>query len=255
MTVNSSQKPATYENLLLSALPKQERQRLDPFLHRVHLQAGHSITIPNEPIRKLYFPHDAITSTVQELSDGSTIETGLMGLEGVAGVQVWLRQRSTASTTFVQIPGEADEISTEDFIREIRDKPSPLNDLIAGYVHAFLVLTSLTAACNRLHPVDQRLCRWLRMCYNRARRTEFPIRQEFLAQMLGVHRPTVSTAAGMLQKAGLITYRYGKLTITNPEGLVDGACECYQLMEGQFEKTFDRDWSDIADLRDRAPQF
>ena len=130
------------------------------------------------------------------------------------------------------------DTSTEDFIREVRDRPSPLNDLIASYVHAFLVLTSLVAACNRLHPIDERLCRWLRMTYNRARRTEFPIRHEFLAQMLGVHRPTVSTAASMLQKAGLIQYHYGKLTILNPDGLSQGACECYGLMEQQFDKMF-----------------
>jgi hypothetical protein len=105
----------------------------------------------------------------------------------------------------------------------VRDRASPLSDLIAAYVHAFLILTSLTATCNRLHSIDERLRRSLRMTYNRARRTEFSIRHEFLAQMLGVHRPTVSTAAGMLQEAGLISYRYGKLSILNPQGLADGA--------------------------------
>jgi hypothetical protein len=133
-------------------------------------------------------------------------------------------------------------MKTEVFLREVRNKPSPLNDLIAAYVHAFLVLTSLVAACNRLHPVDERMCRWLRMSYNRALRTEFPIRHEFLAQMLGVHRPTISTVANMLQKAGLISYRYGKLTILDPDGLAEGACECYALMESQFDRIFDHPW-------------
>ena len=133
-------------------------------------------------------------------------------------------------------------MSTEDFNREVRDRVSPLNDLIAAYLHAFLVLTSLTAACNRLHSIDERLCRWLRMTYNRARRTEFPIRHEFLAQMLGVHRPTVSTAASMLQEAGLISYRYGKLSILSSEGLAEGACECYSVMEAQFDRIFDQPW-------------
>jgi len=161
------------ENLLLAALPDPERERLDPFLYRVQLEAGQPITEPDEPIENLYFPYDAVTSTVQEMSDGSTIETGLMGIEGLAGVQVWLRQRTTASTTFVQVPGSVHRMSTADFIREVRDRPSPLNDLVAAYLHAFLVLTSMVAACNRLHPIDERLCRWLRMTYNRARRTEF----------------------------------------------------------------------------------
>lgn len=93
-----------------------------------------------------------------------------------------------------------------------------------------------------VHSIDERLCRWLRMTYNRARRTEFSIRHEFLAQMLGVHRPTVSTAASMVQEAGLISYRYGKLNILNPDGLAEGACECYQIMEAQFERIFDQPW-------------
>jgi hypothetical protein len=207
------------ENLLLAALPKSERQRLDPFLHRVDMEAGQAITNPGEPIENLFFPYDAVTSTDFEMSDGFTIETGLMGIEGLAGVQVWLRQNTTAATTFVQVSGRAHRIGTADFIREVRDRASPLNDLIAGYVHAFLVLTSLTAACNRLHSVDQRFCRWLRMTYNRAGRTKFALRQEFIANMLGVHRPTISTTASMLQKAGLISYRYGNLTILNPAGL------------------------------------
>jgi CRP-like cAMP-binding protein len=146
----------------------------------------------------------------------------------------------------VQVPGTAHRISTEDFIREIRDRPSPLNDLIAAYVHAFLMLTSITAACNRLHPIDQRFCRWLRMTYDRARRTDFPLRHEFLAQMLGVARPTLSTAASMLQKAGLINYRYGKLKLLDPDGLVAGACECYQIMNAQFDKIFDQPWRQKA---------
>ena len=233
-----------YETLLLASLPRDERQRLDRFLKPVTLEVGHTVTVPDNPIEYLYFPQSAVTSTVHEMSDGSTIETGIMGIEGLAGVQVWLGQRSTPASTFVQIPGEGLRISTEDFLREVRGKNTPLNDLIAAYVHGFLVLTSLVAACNRLHTVDERLCRWLRMCYNRAQRREFPVRHEFLAQMLGVHRPTVSTAANMLQKAGLITYHYGNLTILEPDELVNGACECYSQMEAQFEGIFHELWRD-----------
>ena len=235
------------ENLLLAALPKAERARLDPFLEQIEMQVGLPITDPGEPIPYLYFPYDAVTSTTQEMSDGSMIETGLMGIEGLAGVQVWLGQLTTAATTFVQVPGMAHRIKTDDFIREIRNNvQSPLNDLIRSYVHGFLIMTSITAACNRLHSVDQRMCRWLSMTYNRAHRTEYPLRHEFLANMLGVQRPTLSTAASMLQRAGLISYRYGKMTITNPEGLRSGACECLELMEVQFDKIFDQPWREMA---------
>lgn len=112
----------------------------------------------------------------------------------------------------------------------------------------------MTAACNHLHSIDQRLCRWLRMTYNRAMRTEFPMRHEFLVQMLGVHRPTLSTAAGILQKAGLINYRYGKLTILAPEGLSEGACECLELMEAQFDKIFDQLWREKPEQWERGVQ-
>src|SRR5690349_10819596 len=109
------------ENLLLAALPSEERDRLDPFLDWVEMQAGQPITEPDEPIPYLYFPFDAVTSTTQEMSDGSTIETGLVGIEGLSGVQVWLGQRTTPATTFVQIPGMGHRIKTENFIREVRD--------------------------------------------------------------------------------------------------------------------------------------
>ena len=122
----------------MAALPKAERDRLDPFLERIKMQVGQPITDPGEPIPFLYFPFDAVTSTTQEMSDGSIIETGLMGVEGLSGVQVWLGQRTTAATTFVQIPGIGHRMKTDDFIREVRDNPSsPLNDLVRSYVHAF----------------------------------------------------------------------------------------------------------------------
>jgi len=97
-------------------------------------------------------------------------------------------------------------------------------------------MTSQTAACNRLHPINERLCRWLKLVHNRVRRDEFPIRQDFLAQMLGVHRPTVSTAANMLQQAGLIKYSRGQLRVLDPEGLREGSCECLEMIETQFAK-------------------
>ena len=125
-----------------------------------------------------------------------------------------------------------------DFIRLVRDGDSPLNKLCAKNTHAFLSMTSLTAACNRLHPVNERLCRWLKLVHNRVRRDDFPLRQEFVAQMLGVHRPTVSTAANMLQQAGLIRYSRGQLRILDADGLRNGSCECLELMEREFEKIF-----------------
>jgi len=226
------------ENLLLASLPDAERERLAPYLHEVVLDFQQVLIKPNEEITDIFFPYDAITSTIQEMSDGDSVETGLMGIEGFIGVQLWLHSPTTPTRTLVQVSGRAHHMRASDFIRHVRDADSPLNELCAKYAHAFLSMTSQTAACNRLHPINERLCRWLKLVHNRLRRDEFPIRQEFLAQMLGVHRPTVSTAANMLQQAGLITYSRGQMRVLDAEGLRNGSCECLELIERQFEKVF-----------------
>jgi len=227
------------ENLLLASLPDDERERLAPYLEAVVLDFQQVLIEPNKPITELYFPYDAITSTIQEMNNGDSVETGLMGVEGLVGIQLWLHAPTTPTRTLVQVPGRAHRMHARDFIRHVRDTHSLLNELCAKYAHAFLVMTSQTAACNRLHPINERLCRWLKLVHNRLRRDEFPIRQEFVAQMLGVHRPTVSTAANMLQQAGLIRYSRGQMRILDEEGLRNGSCECLALIEKQFAKIFE----------------
>jgi CRP-like cAMP-binding protein len=232
------------DNMLLASLDEDERDRLSPFLESVQLGFAETLIEPERPIEHVWFPCDAVSSTLQVLQGGETVESGLMGLEGLVGVQLWLRQSTTPARVVIQIPGTGYRMSRANFVREVMDVPaSPLNGIIARYIHGFLVLTSQTAACNRVHQVDQRLCRWLRMVYNRVPgRSELPLRQEFLAAMLGVQRPTVSTAASILQRAGFIDYSRGKMTILDPEGLARGACECYPLMEAQFDRIFTEPW-------------
>ena len=229
------------ENLLLASLPDAERERLAPYLKPVVLEFQQVLIEPNTEITEIYFPYDAITSTIQAMNGGETVETGLMGIEGFVGVQLWLHSPTTSTRTLVQVPGRAHFMRAADFIRHVRDADSPLNELCAKYTHAFLSMTSLVAACNRLHPINERLCRWLKLVHNRVRRDDFPLRQEFVAAMLGVHRPTVSTAANMLQQAGLIKYSRGNIRILDEEGLRNGSCECLELMEREFEKVFQPD--------------
>jgi Crp-like helix-turn-helix protein len=226
------------ENLVLAYLPDAERERLAPYLREVVLDFQQVLIEPNQDIKDIYFPYDAITSTIQEMSDGDAVETGLMGIEGFVGVQLWLGARTTPTRTLVQVPGKAQHMRATDFLRHVRNTDSPLNELAGKYAHAFLVMTSQTAACNRLHAVNERLCRWLKLVHNRIRRDEFPIRQEFIAMMLGVHRPTVSTAASMLQQAGLISYSRGHLRVLDAEGLRNGSCECLEIIEDQFNRVF-----------------
>jgi DNA-binding transcriptional regulator YhcF (GntR family) len=228
------------ENLLLASLPDAERERLAPYLQPVLLDFQQVLIEPNQEITDIYFPYNAITSTVQGMNNGDSVETGLMGIEGFVGVQLWLHARTTPTRTLVQVPGKAHHMRAADFIRNVRDTDSPLNELCAKYAHAFLVMTSQTAACNRLHPINERLCRWLKLVHNRLRRDEFPMRQEFIAMMLGVHRPTVSTAANMLQQAGLITYSRGQMRIVDEDGLRNGSCECLEIIEKEFATIFER---------------
>ena len=227
------------ENLLLVSLPNEERERLSPYLHKVDMEFRQVLIEPNKPITDIFFPYDAITSTIQEMSDGDSVETGLMGIEGFVGVQLWLRAPTTPTRTLVQVPGKGHHMTASNFIRHVRDTDSPLNELCAKYAHAFLCMTSQTAACNRLHPINERLCRWLMLVHNRVRRNEFPLRQEFVAMMLGVHRPTVSTAASMLQQAGLVSYARGQMRVLDAEGLRNGSCECLGIIEKQFAQIFD----------------
>jgi CRP-like cAMP-binding protein len=234
------------ENLLLAVLPRKERERLDPHLEPVTYDQGDVLIIPDEPIKYVLFPYDAVTSTIQDMSDGASLEVGLMGIEGMIGFQFWLRQQTTPTRTIVQIPGSGLRMKAGVFKREVMDKPSPLNELIASYTHAFMVMTSQVAVCNRLHETDERLCRWLMLTYNRTQRAEFPLTQEFLAMMLGSHRPTVSTTASVLQKAGYISYSRGRIKILDVKGLEAGACECLRIMEAQFDKIFDRPWVELA---------
>lgn len=235
-------KPRQRDNLILAALPSAERTRLEPFLTRVNLDVETVLIHPNEPIKNMLFPIDLITSTVQEMSDGSIVETGLMGVEGMVGIQFWLHQQTTPTRSIIQVPGTGFLMSSDVFKREVMDKPSPLNPLVAACIHAFLTMTTQTAACNRLHEVEARLARWLCLVYNRLAQDEFPLRQEFLAQMLGVHRPAISIAAGALKERGLISYVRGLIKVEDPEGLRNASCECLKIIEDQYDKMYGRDW-------------
>lgn len=240
------------DNLLLAALPGDERQRLESFLQGVDLNNGETLIEPNSKITHMYFPIDCVTSTIQELSDGSSVEVGLMGVEGFIGVQFWLHAQQTPTRTLVQVPGRSHRMAAEDFRREVMQRNSPFNNLCARYTHGFLVMTSQTAACNRLHNVEERLARWLKMIHDRVRRDTFVMRHEFLAQMLGVHRPAVTIAAGILQKAGLISYSRGQMSIVDPDGLREGACECYDIIDQEMDRVFGHPWRNLVDREDEV---
>lgn len=226
-----------FVNLLLAGLPRAERDRLDGFLEPIDLKLKQTLTEPEREISHVYFPIDAVTSVVQTMSDGATVETGLVGCDGFVGIQAWLRQTTSSVHVFTQVPGKALRMKRQMFMKEVVDSDCALNLRIAGYVDAYITMTAVTAACNRIHHINERLCRWLKMVQNRVQGDSYPMRQEFLAYMLGVHRPSISIAASALKTAGLIRYERGNLTVLDKKGLEAGCCECYGIIESKLEST------------------
>ena len=222
-------------NRLLDSLPKQELDALH--LERMSVSHGYPFIVPNEPIRYVYFPIDALGSLVTVLEDGSTVEAGCVGREGMVGIPVILGAETTPMQTVVQIPGDVWRVDSEVIKREF-DKRGALHTILNKYVHTIFVITSQSTACNRRHSVDARLARWLLMSSDCIGSSELAITQEFLATMLGVRRAGVTEAAAKLQVAELIRYKRGFVQIVAREGLEDAACECYQTVHREYERLF-----------------
>ncbi len=228
-------------NLILASLTASEQKRLEPFLELVHLKLHDVLMEPDAAIRHVYFPLNSVASVVQTMRDGSTVETGIIGREGMIGVGVWLGQKVASSgRVFIQVPGAAYRLKVDAFKSEVMQQPGGMNNCLGPYVDALLNQTAVGAACNRVHRVEERLCRWLKMMHNRVDGDTFPMRHEFLSYMLGVHRPSISIAANTARKAGLIHYERGTITVTNSDNLAAAACECYDTIEGQYERVYKR---------------
>lgn len=222
-------------NLLLDRLPAEACAALGPHMERVSLSHGQPLIIPDEPIRHVYFPLNALASLVTLMEDGSTVESGAVGREGMVGVPALLCEATTPMQTLVQIPGDALKVRAQ-VIKDEFDRGGALQKLLYGYLHTLFVVASQTAACNRLHNVDARLCRWLLMSSDGVASDELALTQEFLATMLGTRRPGVTEAACRLQSAGLIAYRRGHIRILDRAGLERAACECYRRTRDEFDR-------------------
>jgi len=225
------------ENRLLAALPRRERERLVSQLEPVSLRFEQALYEPNELIRHVYFPTSGMISLLLVLKDRSVVEVGRVGNEGMVGLSVFLGVRISHTRAFVQIPGEALRMKAQVFRKEARQS-GPLANLLLRYTQALLRHSERLTACNTWHPVEQRLCRWLLITHDRVQADLFEITHEFLSQMLGAHRQSVTLAASRLQKAGLIRYSRGKLTILDREGLEATSCECYRAVKKEFESLF-----------------
>jgi len=224
-----------HENRLLALLPTGELENLRRHAEVLALRHGHHAIVPDEPILHVYFPLNCLLSMVTTMEDGSTVESGSIGREGMSGIPVLLNAGQTTMPTFVQIPGEAARLRAE-VVREAYERSNEVRTILNRYIHTTVVVGSQSAACNALHRVEARMCRWLLMSSDGVASEEVNLTQEYLAAMLGVRRPGVTEVAGKLRSEGLIDYTRGCIRILDRTGLEKLACECYGRVKGEYER-------------------
>jgi CRP-like cAMP-binding protein len=189
---------------------------------------------PHETLAHIYFPVSCVLSVVLLMQNGSGVEIGTTGREGVSGsIPLMLGTATAPSQTICQVPGDAKCVPLDAFLNALKDG-SQLHSLTQNYARSSVALMGQSIACNRLHTLTERCARWLLLTHDRVGANEFALTQEFLAIMLGVHRPAVSIAAGTLQEAGFIQYRRGRVTVVDRDGLESASCECYRVAMGQL---------------------
>jgi CRP-like cAMP-binding protein len=224
----------TIGNLLLDALPAADLAGVMPQLEPLPLPLGMVIYEPNARIDHVYFPTDGVVSMVSSMERG-TVEVGTVGREGMVGLPILLHAKSMPTRAFVQVAGHGMRLSAAQLRDEMRASPA-LERLLYRYAQALFDQVAQSAACNRLHTIEERCARWILMTHDRVSTDTLALKQEFLAEMLGVHRPAVTLAARALQRAGLITYSRGKITVLDREALESAACPCYAIAQGAFER-------------------
>jgi CRP-like cAMP-binding protein len=213
-------------NRLLRLLPEQETTRLFSTAELVTVKTKDLVWESEAPITHVYFPEDAIISLVTQMKDGSGVEAMTIGNDGFAGLAVFHGLDSTQCLGCGQISGKAWRIPTNKFKQLVADSPT-LQRVLHMYSHLVFEIVSQAAACNRLHVIEQRCARWLLMSEDRVGHPKFDLTQEFLAEMLGVRRPGVTVAMGILERHGLISHGRGNITVVDRPGLEKASCECY----------------------------
>ena len=221
-------------NRLLAALPKSEYQQLLPDLEPFPLIFGELIYRPGTVVRHVYFPTSGIVSLLADVDDGGSLEVGIVGREGMAGISVFMGVKTSPNRALVQGAGSALRMKATT-LRRLTENDGSLSRSLRRYSYSLWAQLSQSSVCNLYHPIDARLARWLLMTRDRMEAHEFPITQEFLSSMLGVRREGVNKAAGKLQQQGLITYTRGTLTILKSAALVAVACKCYRIIKKEYD--------------------
>ena len=224
-------------NRLLGALPEADFERLKGQLRTRDGEQKYVLADAGDPLNEVYFPVDAVVSVLTRMDDGASVEIATVGNEGLVGVAVAWGADSMNPKEFatVQVPGTIVSMDREAFRDEVQ-RQGPLASLVERYTQAFFTQVSQQVACNGLHSVEQRCARWLLMTQDRAGTDEFPMTHEFLAQMLGVRRATVTVTAGILQKAGFVQFSRGRVAIVDRQGLENATCECHAVTREVYDR-------------------
>ena len=216
-------------NHVLASMPQKDREALEPHLKLVELASGDVLYEPDRRVDLVYFPSTAVLSVVMVMEDGRTVETDTVGFESAVGLVAALSASMSVNRTFTQIPGVAASLSAAR-LRERADQSAGLRTVLLRHAQANLAQAHQSVACNALHGVEQRLCRWLLASYDRTNREVVELTQQYLATMVGVQRTTITQALGDLTAAGLIRQGRGRIRILNRKGLEARSCECYATL-------------------------
>jgi CRP-like cAMP-binding protein len=223
------------QNRLLAALPEQDWRRWLPHLEPVELPLGEVLYEPGDTLSHVYFPTNVIVSLLYVMENGSSAEIAVAGNEGLVGISLYMGGESTPSRAVVQSAGHAFRMKAE-IIKEEFARNGPVLHLLLRYTQALITQMAQTAVCNRHHSLDQQLCRWLLLSLDRLYTNEVVMTQELISNMLGVRRERVTEAALKLQKAGIIRYSRGRITVLDRPGLEKLSCECYAVVKKEYDR-------------------
>jgi CRP-like cAMP-binding protein len=228
-------RPSPAQNHLLAQLPHAEQAQWFPHLELVDMPLGVVLYESGVTLTHVYFPTTSIVSLLYVMENGASAEIAVVGREGIVGVSLFMGGGSTPSRGVVQSAGEGYRLNAE-LMREEFNKAGPVLYLLLRYTQALITQMSQTAVCNRHHSLDQQLCRWLLLSLDRLQGNELVMTQELIANMLGVRREGVTEAALKLQKAGLIRYARGHITVLERKGVQARSCECYRVVKREYDR-------------------
>jgi CRP-like cAMP-binding protein len=230
-----SSNPDTQQKHLLAALSKADLERLAAHLELTELRLGDMLYAPREQLRYGYFPTTAIVSLHYVMENGASTEAAGVGNEGVLGISLFMGGDSTPSSAVVQTAGQAYRLSAK-LLKDEFNRGGAMQRLLLRYTQALMTQMTQTAACNRHHSIEQQLCRWLLLTLDRGTSRELIMTHGLVASMLGVRREGITEAAGSLQRAGIIRYRRGHISVLERSGLETRACECYQVVKKEYAR-------------------